>query len=340
MRRANASGSDIMKACRKLAGMFGGKNKSNIGNDLPGLSVHQPMMIPLNDIPIFREFNRRSVSRRMRRIVRSNRNTLPIVVSTVPNACDYIDSVPSSRIVYYCVDDFSEWPGLDKSLVLEMEAMLIAKADVFIASSARLYERLTATGKPTHLLTHGVDIEHFSSDSESEHERLAGIPEPRVGYFGLFDDRSDQELIATLASQMPDVSFVIAGSVETAIDKLEKFSNIYFLGTLEYLELPSLVKGLRVLFLPYHVDRLSESLSPLKLKEYLVTGRPVISTPIAAAVEIGDCVQTANSSQEWRSAIREFLNDDWQERKEKLVRRMANESWSNKASNFLDACES
>jgi len=329
---------DLRKAQRKISGMFGRTNPSvrtNVSNDV---AVFQPMMIPFNKVSAIRQLNQRLVSRALRRLESTTDSGLPIIVTTVPNACDYVDAVPSQRIVYYCVDDFSEWPGLDQALVLEMEEKLIDKADIFIATSQRLYERLAKTGKPTHLLSHGVDIDLFSSNASVEHALLGEIPNPRIGYFGLFDERSDQTLIAKLASKMPGVSFVIAGRVETSVDRLSTLENVHFLGPIDYFNLPSLIKGLRVLFMPYRVDRLSESLSPLKLKEYMATGLPVISTPISAALEVRDKICVAESQDDWEHAISGFLGNKNPDARGVMVEALSSESWGEKAKEMVMLC--
>ncbi|MCB0451098.1 MAG: hypothetical protein KDC97_13360, partial [Confluentibacter sp.] len=177
----------------------------------------------------------------------------PLFVSTVPNACDYINILNRNLTVYYCVDDFSLWPGLNQDLVRKMENQLLEKADILVATSQKLYQKLKSIGKPTHLLTHGVDVELFSHTPLVEHQCLNDIPNPRVGYFGLIDERSDQSLIAAIASDMPSFSFVMTGPVATDITRLKMCKNVYFTGPVIYSELPALIKGLDILFIPYLV---------------------------------------------------------------------------------------
>jgi glycosyltransferase involved in cell wall biosynthesis len=219
-----------------------------------------------------------------------------------------------------------------------MESLLVEKSDVFLATSNTLFDRLQKSGKPTYYLPHGVDLDLFSRQAPRQHEVLDGVPAPRAGFFGLFDDRSDQALIAALAKAMPDVSFVIAGSVETTIDRLESMDNVYFVGQIDYPRLPELISGMQVLFIPYHVNALSDALSPLKLKEYLVTGRRVVSTPIRAANEMQDIVVVADSLQEWETALRDGISADIGKRREEMVSRFASESWDSKAEDMLRIC--
>ena len=296
-------------------------------------------MTPFNKFKSIRAVNRFSVARTLRKINRYSDEEETILVTTVPNACDYVDSAAADKVVYYCVDDFSEWPGLDKEGILAMEDELIRKSDLFIATSKKLYERLSLTGKPTFLLTHGVDLDIFSSEATRELESLAGIPAPRACYFGLFDERTDQDLFLSLAQSLSSVSFVIAGKIEASIKELERLPNVHFLGFVPYEKLPLLVAGMQLLLLPYRVNKLSESLSPLKLKEYLATGLPVISSPISAALEYKDLITIASGFEDWQSCISEALQQTAGDRKDKILKTLSGESWSGKSSQFLVFCE-
>lgn len=320
---------DLRKILQKTSGMLRGAASAAAEVPNARFTVHQPLMLPYSSVAAARRFNSRSVRRTLEEV--RQRLGRPVVLTTVPNSCDYVDAIGSERIVYYCVDDFSEWPGLDKSLVLEMEEKLIEKADVFVASSPELRERLAGYGKPAHLLTHGVDVEHFASDAPAVLPALADVPQPRIGYFGLFDDRSDKELVESLARRLPRVSVVVTGSVETNVDRLRQLRNVHFTGRVPYAELPSLIKGLDLLFIPYRVDGLSKSLSPLKLKEYLATGLPVVSTPIEAVKPFQDCIHTATTLDEWSGRIISLLDRKSPKRRAGMAERLAGESWQNKA---------
>jgi glycosyltransferase involved in cell wall biosynthesis len=302
------------------------------------LDVCQPPMLPFLKMPGVRALNRTMVIKEVRRWLCQFGVKDFVFVTTVPNACDFIGILGESKIVYYSVDDFTEWPGLDKHLVQQMETDLIAKSDIFIASSNKLLNRLSKSSKPAHLLSHGVDLELFQTDPLVEHPLLKNIPEPRVGYFGLFDKRSDQNLIADVAQRMPDISFVITGPIEVSISYLKNFPNIYFTGSVPYNDLPEMVKGWDICFLPYLVNKQTAAISPLKLKEYLATGKPVISTPIAEANELKDYITVAESAVEWEKCFRICLYDCLQTRHAKNEQFLKNESWTKKADQFLKIC--
>lgn len=340
MRPPSLSLTDAKKIWAKASRMLHRPPRDAAPTAVSNVEVLQPAMLPYASLSWCRRINRLAAAKAMRQAAALDERAPPIVLTTVPNSCDYVDAIERAKIVYYCVDDFSEWPGLEKSLILDMEAMLVDKADLFIATSKNLFERLSASGKPTHLLTHGVDIELFSSEAAAEHPLLSAIPAPRAGYFGLFDDRSDQDLLCSLAKRMPEFSFVVAGRIEADIGRLAALPNVHFIGALRYEELPALVKGIDALLLPYKVNALSNALSPLKLKEYLATGKPVVSTPIAASLEMRDLLEVAYSTTDWEAAIRHALGgrDDVATRRAGMAARLADESWQRKADELLRLC--
>lgn len=339
MRRPKPSLADLKKIFRKLSRTFrGSRGTPRNESDALRLQVCQPFMLPYSSVSLIRMFNAYSVRRTVRRLAREMGLKRPALVSTVPNACDYAGHLEEGRIVYYCVDDFTQWPGLEHELVARMEEKLISKSNELVATSRQLYEKLKKMGKRTHLLTHGVDLNLFSKEAVAEHPCLANIPKPRAGYFGLFDERSDQNVIAAMASRMPDFSFVFTGPVATGTKALESFPNIFFTGPVPYPELPSLVKGLDALFIPYLVNEFTETISPLKLKEYLMTGKPVIATPMAEVVLQEDYLTIARTTEEWTASLRAALSADIAARQRKIREMMAGESWPKKAAAFVQIC--
>jgi glycosyltransferase involved in cell wall biosynthesis len=336
MRRPRLSSTDLRKAQRKLFRML--KSYRSVSSAQTRLSVSQPAMLPYSNFSWVRKVNARSVSRTVRKATAQTTGEPPIIVTTVPNSADYLARIENQLVVYYCVDDMVEWPGIDSDLVREMEQRLIEQADVLVATSTLLYERLKSTGKPTHLLTHGVDVDLFSRPAQHEHATMSTVPKPRVGYFGLFDDRSDQELLAAVAVRMKDFSFVISGPVETSVEILEKLPNVFFTGPIAYLELPALIEGLSALFIPYRISEFTNAISPLKLKEYLVTGKPVVSTPIAEAKQMQEYVSLAATPTEWERELRAAQIVDVASRRKLLCHAFTNESWAMKANALLKIC--
>lgn len=333
MRNPTLTWTDLAKAWKKVVRMCGGAQRQ--GRTDSDIRVYQPMMLPFSRSRIVRKFNQLSVAFALRKELRNNEGSDLVVVTTVPNASDLLDGLPARLVVYYCVDDFAEWPNINRAAVQRMERELISKAHVFIATSDKLYQKFAALKKPAFLLSHGVDLEMFSSGVASEHPALRNIPAPRVGYFGLFDERSDQRLLADLASRLGDLSFVIAGPVVVDVSRLKRLQNVFFTGPVDYSDLPALVKGIDVLLIPYLRNRLSEAMSPLKLKEYLATGKPIVSTPLPEIEKFGDLVDIGSSAEELEAGIRRCLSRPAMQRLEKVKVLLQGEDWQAKAGQFV-----
>ena len=300
--------------------------------------VCQPFMLPFARFRAVRAFNRWSVIRAVEQAVADMGLIDPVIVSTVPNACDYASAFPARRLVYYCVDDFSLWPGHDATYVKGLEAQLIERAEVLVATSSALCERLALSGKPTHLLHHGVDIRHFSRRDQTAHPLLAAISGPKVGYFGLLDERLDQALVQAVALREPALQFVLVGPQAVAMHALAALPNVHFTGPVPYDQLPALVSGLSVLLLPYQSDALGQSLSPLKLREYLATGLPVISSPLHDAQAYASLIRFAEGSDAWCRALRDALLEAPEDRLANVRQALAGQDWSDKAAELQAWC--
>jgi glycosyltransferase involved in cell wall biosynthesis len=339
MRHPRISLYDLNKAALKVKKMlWGDVSTKKYAPEGLHIKVLQPLMFPFLNFPGVRKFNRFTVLNAVRKNMIKLHMQAPILVITAPNAYDYIGFCGERQVVYYCVDDFAEWPGLNKKLVQQMEAELMSKANVFIATSDELFTRIARVNSNTNLLTHGVDYEFFSNHPRSEHTLLRDIPRPRVGYFGLFDQRNDQFLLDKIASQMGDTSFVITGDIATDVTKLRKHKNVYFTGGIPYQELPAMAKGYDLCMLPYKINKLTEAIQPLKIKEYLATGKPVISTPIKEALNLNNFVTIAKTPDDWILNIRSILQSNPSTLSKSLNSFLSKESWAKKSEEFLHLC--
>ena len=345
---------DTVKGVRKLSAMLGLRqlNKSNghngnghNGNGHNGHNGHSPhvcvpLMTPFHRPQWLADWNQRSLLRHVSLELKKKDFQDFTIITTTPTVCDVVDKLQASKIIYYCVDDFSEWPGMEKELILKAEQKLLQHVDTVICSSQPLYEKFQDK-YPTHLLRHGVDLKLFSAVPSQEHPCLAGIPTPRVGYFGNFDKRNNQELITILAKAMPYVSFVFTGPVQDNIAALKKLPNVYFTGAVPYEELPAVVKGWEACLLPYYNNALTVNINPLKLKEYLACGKPVIATPLPDVCDLDQYLRVIEERNivGWRSAIDDAISGQWLPDLPAVRQMLVGESWTRKADIFLRICQ-
>lgn len=257
-----------------------------------------PFMIPYNQFSIVRRFNQFSVLRAVRKKM-NELNFIPdYTITSVPNSCDYVGHFGEKKVIYMCVDEFSLWPGLDFKMVSEMEKKLLKKSDLVFATSSQLALSKSNQKSETVLLTHGVDFEHFKLPEKKNNSEII-----KICYFGLFDERSDQSIIQYIAEHVQNSEIYIIGTVACNVSRLTMYKNIFFTGSVEYSELPQKITDMDIFILPYVKNELTKNINPLKLKEYLSTGRPVVSTSIDEVVHLKDYVHIADSGAEFKNLI-------------------------------------
>lgn len=227
-------------------------------------------------------------------------------------------SLPFSRhlqpeiTVYDCMDELSAFKFAPPSL-LELEEELMGKAQVMFTGGMNLYEHKKAKHKNVHGIPSSVDRKHFESGlSQADPEDLKTIAHPRVGFFGVIDERMDLGLLEGLARELPDWNLVIIGPV-VKIDPatLPGLSNIHYLGGKTYQQLPAYLGNWDVAMLPFALNESTRFISPTKTPEYLSAGKPVVSTPIKDVVNpYGDLdlVHIAEDAPAFAAAVKKAFD--------------------------------
>ncbi|MCS6945842.1 MAG: glycosyltransferase [Sutterellaceae bacterium] len=224
---------------------------------------------------------------------------------------DALDQVAHDASCYHVDDEYSfserEVPNSER------EVTLIRRVDQVIVHSPALLRKKGGINPHTALVPNGVDFEAFSRRHPMPPD-LAVIPPPRVGYAGVIKKQLDLDLMVRLARARPHYSFVFVGPVMNAAGKreqlaaLENLPNVFFLGPKRVEELPAYSQHFDVCLMCYEVNDYTNHIFPLKLNEYLATGRPVVAAPIESVRNL-DVVTLATSDQEWLAAIDRHLNE-------------------------------
>ena len=184
------------------------------------------------------------------------------------------------------MDELSGFRGAPPELVA-LEGELLAEVDVVFTGGHSLYEAKCDRHANIHPFPSSVDVAHFAQArrSGSEPDDQAALPRPRLGYYGVIDERLDLGLVAALADQRPDWSVVMVGPVvKISEDDLPRRANIHWLGGKDYAVLPDCLRSWDVALMPFALNEATRFISPTKTPEYLAAGRPVVSTPIADVV--------------------------------------------------------
>jgi glycosyltransferase involved in cell wall biosynthesis len=328
MRRPRLSTYDFWRSAEKIGSWFG---RSTSREEIPSnLRVISPVMIPFSNVSAVRAFNKASVIRTVRKGMRQLHISQPILLTTLPNAIDYVGAFGEVLDIYYCVDEFSKWPGVLKELVEGVEKDLIKKADLIVATSEELQKTKKKDSVPTYLLPHGVEINHFRKSQTLEPAPLIkSFKKPTIGYFGLIDGHVDLELLGYLINKRPEWSFIFIGPVKVNINGLRKNPNAFFFPPVSYIDLPHYITGLDVCMLPYKMNELTRYSNPLKLKECLAAGKPVVSTALPEVLKIKEVVRIAWTKEEFLEQISEALSKPFDQIAAAKV--LEGEDWSFKA---------
>lgn len=203
-----------------------------------------------------------------------------------PMMLDLGEDLNPSAVVYDCMDELSAFKFADPKL-LENEQRLFDKADIVFTGGQSLYDSKKTRHANVHCFPSSIDYKHFAKARTilTEPEDQAHIPYPRLGFFGVVDERFDIELLRDAATRMPDHQFVIIGPV-VKIDPaiLPTMKNIHYLGSKQYNELPQYIAGWDIALILFALNESTKFISPTKTPEYLAAGKPVISTAIADVV--------------------------------------------------------
>ena len=318
LRRAIKKVRDFLKGCRPVA---------------ENISVFCPLVIPFHGSSLARRINRNLLAWSLRRATRKLRFRQPTTLTFVPSSADVAGELGERCVIYYCVDEYSQFSGTDAKAILEMEQRLIEKSDLVVVSAGKLLESKRVHNPNTHLITHGVDIDHFRKaclSSTSVPDDIARIKGPIIGFFGLIADWVDLEVIREMAAARPEWSFVMIGEVRTDITKLQSLSNVHFLGRKPYQALPAYCKAFDVAILPFVWNELTLAANPLKMREYLAAGLPLISTPLPEVLRLRHVLHTARTAEEYMTHIERLLATGKTGPSMSISREMDAESWDAK----------
>lgn len=300
--------------------------------------VRSPLVLPWPENRLVRWANARLLSRQVRAGGAGKQGKPLQLWLFTPDVPELIPLLCPERVVYYCVDEFSAFAGFNAGLMERLEGVTVSRSDVVIATSEVLYDRLRARHARTYHVPHGVDFDHFASALSGQGpaipEEVAGLSGPVFGYFGLISDYVDVELIASLARRRRSWQFVLLGDARVSLEALAGLGNVHVLGGRPYASLPAYCRKFDVGLIPFRMNALTRAVNPIKLREYLAAGLPVVSTPMPALFAYrrgvflaegldafeGACESALRAGREVSAAERQALvrGESWRARVETL----------------------
>ncbi|HLO47816.1 MAG TPA: glycosyltransferase family 1 protein [Kamptonema sp.] len=232
-----------------------------------------------------------------------------------PMAMAFSSHLKPIAVVYDCMDELSAFKGAPPSLKTH-EASLFSRADLVFTGGHSLYEVKRHQHHNVHAFPSSIEREHFAQARNliEEPADQADIPHPRLGFYGVIDERMDIELLRGIAEARPDWHLVIIGPVvKIDPETLPRHPNIHYLGGKSYQELPAYLAGWDVALLPFAINESTRFISPTKTPEYLAAGKPVVSTPIRDVVRpYGQegLVRIASTAEEFVVAAEAAMNEN------------------------------
>jgi glycosyltransferase involved in cell wall biosynthesis len=227
-----------------------------------------------------------------------------------PMALPLLQALTPSVVVYDCMDELAAFKNPPRQL-LQRESALLSIADLVFAGGPSLYQAKKDRHPHVHCFPSSVDVRHFQQalDRSRVHPQQADIPHPRLGFYGVLDERFDPELVGQVADMHPEWQIVLAGPVvKIDPERLPRRPNIHYLGQQSYDRLPDLLAGWDVCLMPFAINEATRFISPTKVLEYMAARLPIVSTPIADVVNpYGHVVAIADGAAAFTAACEAAL---------------------------------
>lgn len=324
----------VQKLTRKAKSILTGLKKSNAG-----FWVYSPFSLPVHHISWAEPFNEMLLINQLRRVERKLRMQNPLIWVVCPTACDIAIKMKKCQLVYLRTDRYEEYPNVDREMIKKYDRRLKAAADLTIFVNRTLYEQERCQCKKTIYLDHGVDFEVFASAEQDPHKPpdIATIPKPIVGFFGGIDAYTvDIDFIEKVVDYLPGKSFVFVGKASTDCSGLMAKGNVWMLGQKPYKQIPHYGKCFDVAIMPWRQNRWIQACNPIKLKEYLALGKPIVSTPFTELETYQEVMYRAKTPKEFAQCIERALVEDGPEKISARRKKVEKATWDSKAELVLE----
>ncbi|MGB8650524.1 MAG: glycosyltransferase [Mycobacteriales bacterium] len=310
--------------------------------ELPGFAVLSPVVLPLYGSRSGRAVNARLVAMQVRWAFGRLGMVEPTAVVTIPTAVDVLPHLALRGVVFNRSDKHSEFTETDQQLIRSMEDRLLRQSDAVVYVSRQLMaDEADRTGARGIFLDHGVDLEHFApAPGGAEPEELRTVPRPRIGFFGGIDDYVvDLVLLQRVARELPAGQLVLVGDATCAMEELTQLPNVTWVPRRPYEAIPAYGRTFDVAIMPWLQNEWIRSCNPIKLKEYLALGLPVVSTDFPEVRHYSDVVRVAESAEDFVSLICQSLRDGGPATPARRREAVSRSSWDAVAARLAVTCD-
>ena len=294
--------------------------------------------LPLRRLPGVDAFNRMFGAWAVRRAMRHVGLQRPLAWFVVPHPGFLAGRLGESLCVYYCIDDYAAHPGVDSERIAACDEALTRLADLVFVAPPALLEPKRRQNAATVFAPHGVDTEHFARARDPLTllpNALPRISKPVVGYIGSLHAWIDLELIAWLARQRPQWDFLLVGHAHVAMDALDGLGNVHLAGAQPYEDLPRWAKAFDAAIIPYRDNRQVANANPLKLREYLAAGLPVVSTRNPEIVSFSQVVRICDDREAFLAGLDAALSVPVDEGAAERMAAVAGQTWDRRVEDVV-----
>ena len=331
MRKWNVSEGAVFLARvkRKAASIFRGLRRVE-----DNFAVFSPVTLPVHHVPLARQANSIALTAQARLAILRLGLKRPLVWVACPAACDTALALARARLAYQRTDRYEEYPGVDRKRIMAYDRALKREADVTFYVNRRMMAEEEGQCRKAVFLDHGVDFERFAAAARSVSvpPEMEGLKAPVVGYFGDIDGHIvDVEMLDSVAGMLPEMTFVFVGSNTADVGALARRSNVVMIPRRPYDVIAHYGKRFDAAIMPWRRNDWIECCNPIKLKEYLALGKPVVSTPFSELAHYDGVVETATGAEEFAMAIRKAIHEDCAAKAEARRERVREYTWESRA---------
>ena len=325
LRAPKANARDARKLWQKLR--RAASRPSHIHRQMWQMTLPQ---IPFRRLPLVGALNQRLGRTLVRRALRQLGFERPLLWFAVPHVASLAGQLGERGLVYYCIDDYASLPDVDRREVRRMDEALARQADqVFVASRALLEAKQTLNPH-TAYSPHGVDVELFQQALDPALPLAAAarhLAHPVIGFFGLLEAWTDLELLSYLARSRPEWTFLLIGRAAVDVSALRSLPNVVLPGPQPHETLPRWAKAFDAAIVPLRQNEQVRHSNPLKVREYLAMGKPVVSVRIPEVERFADCIGIARTHEEFLAQIEDALKTDSEDKRAARRKAVAGMTW-------------
>ncbi|MBA2339219.1 MAG: glycosyltransferase [Pyrinomonadaceae bacterium] len=302
------------------------------------LTVVSPPVVPFFGSRAGRAANQLLLSAQINLLARRKDFTRPVLWIAIPTAVDMIGRVDESLVVYLVTDKYDANTmdhATEATHITRLHERALEASDIILYSGRKLFDEATIARERSHLLEHAIDYEHFAQVSSKElevPEAVARIPRPHLGYFGAMEEwLIDEELVEKISRERPLWQWVFIGNCARGM-KIGELENVHILPPVAYADLPRYASGFDVCVLPWNTHNTwTTYASPMKVREYLATGKPTVIVDLYEFEHLRDVLRIAHSHDGFLRLTESALKETGEDAARARQGSIAHLTWDNHA---------